>query len=54
MSTEMTRKRGIECEFQKNRGNYLWQGNAQPIQMPLKVETVSGILEKLLRKESPV
>lgn len=50
----MTRKRGIEREFQKNRVNYLWQGNAQPIQMPLKVETVSGSLEKLSRKESPV
>jgi hypothetical protein len=54
MSTEMTRKRWRERGFQKNCVNYLWQGNAQPIQMPLKVETVSGILEKLSRKESPV
>jgi hypothetical protein len=29
MSTEMTRKQGRELEFQKNRVNYRWQGNAR-------------------------
>jgi len=29
MSTEMTRKQERELEFQKNRVNYLWQGNAR-------------------------